>query len=217
MKLVILSLIALPCFGFCQPGNVLDFVYAGGGRHKFYFDIGQVKYPQKGDLGVVILNWKVKNGVIIDPQLISGLGKTTNAEILDALDRTQDNWIKKDSLYEFFLPLKFRTKSQDYFVDPYPPHYLREIVFLSYSKKRFEEDNLLVQKMNEDIRFGNFRNAVKALDKLILRNPLNKQLRESRIFCNLQPGLNELACADIEFVHERLDSNSKYECKALSN
>jgi len=196
-----------------QQNQKLDALYKGGSQ-AFYKYIGQhIFYADKSVLGTSLISWIVENGEIKEITIINSLGKQTDAEVIRTLKLTRKHWKSANSITKYYLPIKFRTGDLDYYVDEYPENYLDEVMIVLYKPTYHKTDNLLITEINESISTKKYKEAVYNLDLVIMRNPLNQQIRESRIFCLNQLQMFSKACKDITFIKNELNTASKYACK----
>jgi hypothetical protein len=190
----------------------LDTCYDGGAR-TFYQTIGQnLGYLDRSQVGLSIVYWEINKGEIQNIIIINSLGKLTDKELTSVLQLTSGNWMVKESINKYYLPIKFQD-FYDFYVDPLPSNYLDEVVVKKYGGPSVKTDEELITKLNQSIDKGKFKSAISNLDKIIQRNPLNQQLRETRIYCYQQLNLDEGACQEIDFIKNYLHKNSKYNCK----
>jgi hypothetical protein len=195
-----------------QEPSVLDTCYDGGAR-TFYQTIGQsLGYFDRSQVGLSIVYWEINKGEIQNIIIINSLGKLTDRELTRVLQLTSGNWMVKESINKYYLPIKFQD-FYDFYVDPLPSNYLEEVVVKKYAGPSVKTDEELITKLNQSIEKGKFKSAISNLDKIIQRNPLNQQLRETRIYCYQQLNLDEGACQEIDFIKNYLHKTSKYNCK----
>lgn len=206
---------------YSQEQSILDTCYSGGGARMFYQTIGEnLKYADRSKVGLSILYWEINKGQIQNITIINSLGKLTDKHIIRVLQLTSDNWVVKESIDKYYLPIKFQTH-YDFYIDPIPCNYLKEIVVNAYAVvngNRFQSTNVktdeeIISNLNKSIEKDKFKLAISYLDQMIQRNPLNQQLREMRILCYQQLNLDEKACNEIAFLTNYLHATSKYSCK----
>lgn len=196
-----------------QQNQKLDSLYSGGSQ-AFYKYIGQhIVYADKSVVGTSIISWIVENGEIKDISIINSLGKQTDAEVIRDLKLTRKHWKAINSITKLYLPIKFRTGDLDYYVDEYPENYLDEVIIVLYKPTYHRIDSQLISEINENIKARKYEEAVYILDLVIMRNPLNQQIRETRIFCLNQLQMFSKACKDITFIKNELNTECKYACE----
>jgi alkyl sulfatase BDS1-like metallo-beta-lactamase superfamily hydrolase len=173
-----------------------------------------LKYVDRSEMGLSIVYWEINKGDIQNIIIINSLGKRTDKELTRVLQLTSDNWVDKESINSFYLPVKFQS-IYDFYVDAFPSNYLELVVVSGYGSQteRVRTDEEIITELNKSIEKGEFKSAISNLDKIIQRNPLNKQLRETRIYCYQQLNLHEKVCQEINFIKNYLHTTSKYNCK----
>ena len=189
--------------------------YKGGDNAFYKLFATQLKYIDRYAVGTIIVSWKVDNGKVRDASILNSLGYKTDEEVLRVLELTEKNWISTDSSAQFFLPIKFKPNELNFFVDDYPDNFLEELVMVSYStndNKEYRTDDFLVTKLNGFLTEKKFKKGIRILDQLIMRNPINQQLRETRIYSLNLLKKFEPACQDVKFIENYLGSVSKYPC-----
>ncbi|MEQ8549170.1 MAG: hypothetical protein RIC03_14750 [Cyclobacteriaceae bacterium] len=200
---------------YSQEQNILDSCFQGGAKN-FYQLIGEnLKYEDRPKVGLSILYWEINKGQIQNVSVLNSLGESTTKELKRVLQLTENNWTVKEEVVKCFLPIKFKIGGSDYFVDPYPQHYLKEVGVSGYGgfASSITSDEQLISKMNKFIEKGKYKSAIANLDIVIQRNPLNKQLRETRIYYYQELDLHEEACQEIAFLESYLELTSKYSCE----
>lgn len=198
-----------------QVAPDLNSNYKGGEEAFYRLLISQLRNKDKDAIGVTVVSWKVENGKVHSTSILNSLGSSTDKEVLRVLALTEKNWVQEDSIVQYYLPIKFKINEFDFFVDDKPDSFLEEVVLVSYgtnTNKKFKTDDFLVAKLNESLSEKKFENGVTILDQLILRNPFNQQIRETRVYTLNQLEKFELACQDVQFIEGFLGSVSKYRC-----
>lgn len=172
-----------------------------------------LRYLDQSAIGVTILSWNIENGEIQDIAILNSLGSTMDKEILRVLKLTEGNWISIDSAVQFYLPIKLKSNSLDYFIDEYPDFFLREIMMVSYgSNKKLQTDEALITKLNSELSNKSNKKVLSTLNELLSRNPFSEQLRNTKIYCSNQLGDYKSACEDVEFMVKHLGITPKYPC-----
>jgi len=195
-----------------QQNSELDSIYQGGSQ-TFYKNIGsRIIYRDQTIVGTLIISWEVENGEIKNITILNSLGRATDKEAIRLIESSEKYWKTKNAKTKFYLPIKFKTAELDFYVDEYPNYYLEEIMVVSYKQTIHRPDNELISEMNENIKAKKYNDAIDILDIVIKRNPLNQQIRETRIFCFNKLQLFAEACDDITFIENELKFLCKYEC-----
>ncbi len=197
-----------------QHADTLLNEYYKNGIENFYRTFQKnLKYADREKFGTTILVWQVSNGKILNPFTINSLGETFDNEIAGVLGITKNHWVKKDTTVQFLLPLIFRPGEFEFYYDKFPANFLSEIIIVGYRMNiKPLTDEKLVEYLNQNVEEKNYEIALRFTDHLIERNPLNKQIRETRIFCLLKENRIEDACDDIAFLKNVLNLTSKYTC-----
>ena len=214
--LVVLYILFFAPFGQGQGAPDLNSVYKGGEDAFYRLFASQLRNPDKSAVGVSIISWKVENGKVLNASILNSLGNSTDKELLRVLALTGKDWIQADSTVQYYLPVKFKTNEFDFFVDDKPDSFLEELVVVSYGtnkNKKFKTDDLLVAELNGFLTEKKFEKGISILDQLILRNPFNQQIRETRVYALNQLGKFEAACQDVRFIEDFIGSESKYKCE----
>ena len=180
----------------------LDTLYAKGSL-AFYKLIGEnLGVADQSKIGVAIVQWTVVEGEMENFIHINSLGPTTEKEIERVLFLSEKWWKTYDQPVDFILPVKFLTNRTDFFVDPYPEKFLKEIIAVRYNNIEFGSDEKLITRFNKLIMKEKFEKALKVMDEMIMRNPLNKQLREKRIYCYSKLNMAEAIVRERAFINE---------------
>ncbi|XOV91073.1 MAG: hypothetical protein ACFHWX_12770 [Bacteroidota bacterium] len=209
----ILATLLLSSIGFLAKGQVDEMPYQGG-VIAFYSQFShQLKFTDKSKLGVAVLYWEVANGEIRNAQIINSLNEALDQEILRVLELTAGNWVSDDSTYEFRLPISFNSGGKDFYVDPAPNNYMEGIVLSTFGYSySFPSDQKLIEKLNKNVEQEKYQEAEDYVNELIRRNPFNAQIRDIRIFCYNKLRKFDLACQDIEFLQNEMNTESKFSC-----
>ncbi|WP_281616494.1 hypothetical protein [Flammeovirga sp. SubArs3] len=198
-----------------QENNLLDSCYVGGAK-KFHQLFGKnIKYSDKNEMGLCILYWEIHQGRIQNTSILNSLGKSTTNELNRILQLTTNNWKISESRMKFYLPIKYSLDQLDYNVDPFPKNYLDQITVVGYLSDipAFRSEEYLVSKLNRFLEKKKYKSAISILDKMLRRNPVSIELRETRIDCYQKSELDEEACNDILILKNYLQITSKYLCE----
>ncbi|MEP3389360.1 MAG: energy transducer TonB [Reichenbachiella sp.] len=184
-----------------------------GGDTEFYTKVSNtIEYPVSNITGTVLVNWTIDNGEIVDVRILNKVDPTLDKEVLKAIKKTKGRWIKGDYSCSFTMPVVFSIGSYQS-LEEYPPHYLSPvIVSRNGSTDTFVSDKKLMDMLNDYLVQENYRKALSTLNDIIVRYPMNIQIREARIKCSNKLNMNKEACLDIDFLLVQLGVKSASSC-----
>jgi tetratricopeptide (TPR) repeat protein len=203
-----------------QPTQDLD-KYYDGGNSAFLKNLSEsLRYPDRSTSGTALVKFSMFDGRVVSVEHLVSLGGAFDEEIARSIYRLEDYWTKIADTLSFIIPVKFRTADVDFYTGPYPEHYIDEIVVIGYRMVNGQQiesggistDQALIDRMNKALEKGKFNKALKPLDELLERNPVNQQLRETRIYCLNQLEQYKEACEEVTFIQNVLNKNSKQNC-----
>ena len=199
-----------------QSNISLDSCFKGGTSAFYNHLANTLNYPDKdkakGVVGTELIQFEVnKNGEVIEVAVLNSLSKKIDENLIASIQGTSGNW-EVTFPQSFILPVIYQLEENSFSYVPFPNEYLS----INQGKTR----TLLNNNLEQEFRFasivktdeyhigeaknymisGEYKLALKHLDEMIRRDPLNKDHRATRINCYLKMGKSKKANKDLFFL-----------------